>query len=112
MIIGIDIDNTLTDVQKEINIATYKYAKILGKDVSDIDNLDEGIDNNSSYYINKFHFNYDELKYFLSGIWENIVSNAEPRENVSCVIKNYEEKEIKYILSQLELKNFTKIHIC
>lgn len=68
MIIGIDIDNTLTDIQKEINIAAYKYAKKLGKDVSDVDKLDEDINNNSSYYINKFHFNYDELKYFLGGI--------------------------------------------
>ena len=31
VIIGIDTDNTLTEVQKELNIAAYNYAKSLGK---------------------------------------------------------------------------------
>lgn len=106
MIIGIDIDNTLTDVQKEINTSAYKYAKKLGKDVSDIDNLNEDINNNSLYYINKFDFNYDELKYFLSGIWEDIVSNAEPREHVSYIIKKLKEEGNKIYIITARVKEF------
>lgn len=33
MRIEIDIDNTLTDVQAELNLAAYNYAKSLGKNI-------------------------------------------------------------------------------
>lgn len=64
MTIGIDIDNTLTDIKDDLNLAAYNYAKELGKNIDKINNLDEDQNNNSLYYINKFSFNYDELKYF------------------------------------------------
>lgn len=68
MTIGIDIDNTLTDIKDDLNLAAYNYAKELGKNIDKINNLDEDQNNNSLYYINKFSFNYDELKYFLKNI--------------------------------------------
>ena len=64
MTIVIDIDNTLTDIKDDLNLAAYNYAKELGKNIDKINNLDEDQNNNSLYYINKFSFNYDELKYF------------------------------------------------
>lgn len=106
MKIGIDIDNTLTDTQNDINIAAYKYAKYLGKDVSKINKLDEDINNNSTYYVNKFHFHYKELKYFLSGIWEDIVSSAEPREHVSNIIKKLKEEGNKIYIITARVKEF------
>lgn len=38
MIIGIDIDDTLTNIGTDINIAAYNYAKKLGKDINDSEN--------------------------------------------------------------------------
>lgn len=38
MIIGIDIDDTLTNIGRDINIAAYNYAKKLGKDINDSGN--------------------------------------------------------------------------
>ena len=68
MKIGIDIDNTLTEVQKELNIAAFNYAKKLGKDIDKSEDLLEDINNNGNFYKEKFKFSYDELKYFLKCI--------------------------------------------
>lgn len=108
MIIGIDIDNTLTDVKKDINDAAFNYARQLGKDVSAINNLDEDINNNSLYYIKKFHYNYDELKQFLSTLWEDIVSRAKPRENVVDVIDELKKEGNKIYIVTSRVKEFHK----
>ena len=65
MNIGIDIDNTITEVQKELNNAAYEYAISLGKNIKNADNSIEDIKNNGDTYKEKFQFSYDELKYFL-----------------------------------------------
>lgn len=79
MNIGIDIDNTLTDVQNELNIAAYNYAKKLGKNIKYDNNLIEDIKNNGDTYKEFFKFSYDELRYFLKNIQEEIINNAIPR---------------------------------
>ena len=38
MNIGIDLDNTITKVQEELNNAAYKYAIKLGKNIQNADN--------------------------------------------------------------------------
>ena len=73
--IGVDIDNTLTDVQAELNLAAYNYAKSLGKNINE-KSLSEDINNNASFYKEKFKFSYKELKYFLKDIQEDIISSA------------------------------------
>ncbi len=82
MRIGIDIDNTLTDVQKELNNAAYKYATRLNKKINlkDLNLIDKKNDGN--IYQKAFGFTYEELKYFLKDIQENITNNAIPREGV------------------------------
>lgn len=80
MIIGIDIDNTLTDVQEKINKAAFCYAKDIGKDISDCCDLTEEINNNVEFYKDKFKFSEDELKFFLKNIQEEITNEALPRE--------------------------------
>lgn len=87
MRIGIDIDNTLTNIQKELNEAAYNYAIKLGKEI-DSSVISEDINNNGSFYKQKFKFSYDELKYFLKEIMEKIINIAEPRAGVVEVIKN------------------------
>ena len=82
MRIGIDIDNTLTDIQKDLNNAAYKYANSLNKKIN-FKNL-ELIDkkNDGNIYQKAFGFTHEELKYFLKNIQENITNNAIPREGV------------------------------
>lgn len=85
MRIGIDIDNTLTDVQAELNLAAYNYAKKLGKNINKKILL-EDINNDSNFYKEEFKFSYNELKYFLKDIQEDIISRAKPREMAVDVI--------------------------
>ena len=86
MKIGIDIDNTLTEVQEELNKAAFEYAISLGKKIDNYDNPMEDIKTNGDTYRKKFQFTYEELKYFLKNIQENITNNAIPRENAKEVI--------------------------
>lgn len=100
MKIGIDIDNTLTEVQDELNFAAYKYAKKLGKNLDDSINLLEDINNNGNYYVKKYKFTYEELKFFLKNIMEDITNKAKPREGAVEVIKNLRNEGHKiYIIT-------------
>lgn len=87
MIIGIDIDNTLTEVQEELNKAAYDYAIKLGKNIENPENSLEDIKNNGDLYRKTFQFTYEELKYFLKDIQEEITNNAKPREGAVETIK-------------------------
>lgn len=49
MNIGIDIDNTITEVQEELNNVAYKYAIKLGKNIENAENSFEYIRNNIEY---------------------------------------------------------------
>ena len=54
MRIGIDIDNTLTEIQDELNKAAFDYAISLGKKIENYDNPMEDIKNNGDTYRKKF----------------------------------------------------------
>ena len=89
MRIGIDIDDTMTDIKEELTKAAIKYAKSLNKDIQSIDNNDiVDIFNNGNIYQKLFNFNHEELKYFLGPIQEEITNNAVPRENCAKVIND------------------------
>lgn len=85
MRIGIDIDDTLTDVKNELIKAGENYARSLGKDIK-VDKNFEDKNNNGNKWQEMFQFNYEELKYFLKDIQESITNKANPRENVVEVI--------------------------
>ena len=87
MRIGIDIDDTLTNVKDKLIEAGGKYAKSLGKDIK-VDKSFEDKNNNGNKWQEMFQFSYEELKYFLKDIQESITNKAKPRENVVEVIKN------------------------
>ena len=70
MRIGIDIDDTLTDINEELENAALEYATKLGrKQEKDTSNLVDKNDGN--IYQAKYGFTYDELKYFLKDIQES-----------------------------------------
>ena len=61
MKIGIDIDNTITEVQEELNNAAYEYAIKLGKNINNAENSFEDIKNNGDTYKKKFQFSFHYL---------------------------------------------------
>ena len=86
MRIGIDIDNTLTDVKDRLNKAAYNYAISLDKDIKMPSDFFEDINNDGKTYQDAFQFSDDELKYFLKDIQESITNAAIPRDNAKEVI--------------------------
>ena len=100
MRIGIDIDNTLTEVQEKLNKAAYTYAVSLGKNLDSYDKFMQDEKNDGTEYAKRFQFNYEELKYFLKDIQENITNNAIPRKNAKEVIdKLKNERHTIYIIT-------------
>lgn len=86
MRIGIDIDDTLTDIKEQLEAAALQYAKQLGKVIKEV-NCKEDKDNNGSSWKERYNFTYEELKYFLKEIQEEITKKAKPREGVVETIK-------------------------
>ena len=62
MRIGIDIDDTMTEIKEKLTKAAIKYAKSLNKDIQTIDNNDiVDIYNNGNIYQKLFNFSHEEL---------------------------------------------------
>lgn len=98
MNIGIDIDNTITEVQDELNKAAYEYAIKLGKNIKDTQDSLEDIKNNGDTYKKKFQFSYEELKYFLKDIQEEITNKANPRDKAVETINKLRKEGHKIII--------------
>lgn len=86
MRIGIDIDDTMTDIKDQLRGAAVEYAKSLNKNIRYKNDGIVDMYNNGNIYQQLFDFNYEELKYFLGTIQEKITDNAIPRENCVAVI--------------------------
>lgn len=100
MRIGIDIDDTLTDVKDKLTNAAKEYAISLNKTVSSDTYKINDIYNNGNIYQRLFDFNYEELKHFLGEIQESITDNAIPRENaVESINKLKEDGHEIYIIT-------------
>ena len=69
MIIGIDIDDTLTDIRDEVGAEALKYAKSLNKEI-DEKKVVWDKNNNGSSFKERYNLNYDELLYFFGNIQE------------------------------------------
>lgn len=85
--IGIDIDDTLTDIREQLTNAVFEYAKELNKKVENENIEINDVNNDGNIYQKKFNFSYEELKYFLGPIQESITNNAIPRKDCVEVIK-------------------------
>lgn len=98
MKIGIDIDDTLTDIEQELEQEAKKYAEQLGKEKQNISVITNKNDGN--IWQIKYGFTYEELKYFLKEIQERVTKKARPRENAKETIEKLKEKGNKiYIIT-------------
>ena len=105
MIIGIDIDDTLTDIRDRIKEEATKYAKKLGKNIKEEAEYIED-KNNGNIYQEKYGFTYEELKYFLKEIQENITKNAKPRKGARQAINKLRKKGNKIYIITARDKEF------
>lgn len=100
MNIGIDIDDTLTDIRDKLNLVAEKYANELGKENKNEEDKYVEDNNNGNVYQIKYGFTYEELKYFLSVIHEGITKKEEPRKNcVEIIRKLHNEGHKIYIIT-------------
>ena len=100
MNIGIDIDDTLTDIRDKLNLAAEKYANELGKENKNEEDKYVEDSNNGNIYQIKYGFTYEELKYFLSVIHEGITKKEEPRKNCVEIIRRLHNEGHKiYIIT-------------
>lgn len=86
MRIGIDIDNTLTDIKEKLEKAAYDYAISLGKKIN-LTKHEEDPYNDGNIYRKKYKFNDEELMFFFKNIQESIANNAKPRHFVVKALK-------------------------
>lgn len=100
MNIGIDIDDTLTDIRDKLNLVAEKYANELGKENKNEEDKYVEDNNNGNVYQIKYGFTYEELKYFLSVIHEGITKKEEPRKNCVEIIRRLHNEGHKiYIIT-------------
>lgn len=99
MIIGVDIDDTLTDIRKELQKASFDYAKGLNKQINE-NSMSFDKNNDGSSFKEKYNFTHEELQYFFKNIQEKIIKSAEPREYVvECIKKLREDGNQIYIIT-------------
>lgn len=87
MKIGIDIDDTLTDIKDKLTNAATEYANSINKNACNKPLKISDVYNNGNIYQKIFNFSYEELKYFLGTIQEEITNSATPRDYCVDVIK-------------------------
>lgn len=93
MNIGIDIDNTLTDIEKELFDAANSYTKKLRPSFKYVEQQKyDGFTNMADFYSSIFGWNDDEIEHFFRNQRLEVVDNAKPRENAKEVIQKLKEE--------------------
>lgn len=106
MRIGIDIDDTLTNINEELVMAAFNYAKCLGKNINEIQRKLENATTFNNLYQDIFEFTYEEKKYFLKYIQEKITEKAKPRKYVVKVLKKLKKRGHEIIIITARDKEF------
>ena len=102
MKIGIDIDDTLSNIKEQINIQAFNYALKLNKSVSFYNGK---IFNYENLYRNIYKLDDNEIKYFISNIHEEITNMAVPREGAIEVIQKLKNESHQiYIITSRSFK--------
>lgn len=85
MIIGIDIDDTLTDIRDELKEALIQYAKKIGKYNEDEEKYIPD-NNDGNVFKERYNFTNEEIRTFYNDIHDEIGKKANPREGAKQVI--------------------------
>jgi len=116
--IGIDIDNTITNIQEKVDKAAYDYARKLGKHIEEGKSALEEMSNNGDVYREKLGFTYEELKYFLIepnlNMFHSNVASVKSKlkgGDILYVHDNVSLAELKVIISEINYKGFRLANI-
>lgn len=93
MNIGIDIDNTLTDIEKDLFDAANKYTKSINPNFEYMKPVKyDGFTNMAAFYIDIFGWNDKQVESFFRNERIKVVDSAVPREGVVNVLKELKHK--------------------
>lgn len=93
MNIGIDIDNTLTDIEKKIFDAANKYTKQINPDFKEIkEKKFDGQTNAYEFYTSLFGWDLESAKYFFSNQRIDIVDNVKPRARAKEILQKLKDE--------------------
>lgn len=93
MNIGIDIDNTLTDIEKDLFDIANKYTKKINPNFEYKNPIKfDGFTNMSTFYINIFGWNTEQVESFFRNERIEVVDKALPRPGVVDVLKKLKDK--------------------
>lgn len=88
MNIGIDIDNTITNIEKDLFDCANKYTKTLNPNFENkIPVKFDGFTNMAAFYVDLFGWNDEQLKSFFRNERIEVIDNALPRPGVVYVLK-------------------------
>ena len=92
MNIGIDIDNTLTDIEKELFDIANKYTKKINPNFEDKSPVKfDGFTNMANFYVDLFGWNDEQLEIFFRNKRIEIVDKALPRPGVVDVLEKLKD---------------------
>lgn len=92
MNIGIDIDNTLTDIEKDLFDIANKYTKKINPNFEYKNPIKfDGFTNMSTFYINIFGWNTEQVENFFRDERIEVVDKALPRPGVVDVLKKLKD---------------------
>lgn len=110
MNIGIDIDNTLTDIEKELFDAANKYTKKLRPNFKYVEQQKyDGFTNMADFYSSIFGWKDDEIVHFFRNQRLEVVDNAKPRENAKKIIEKLKNEGNKIYIITARTKKFDDI---
>ena len=92
MNIGIDIDNTLTDIEKDLFDIANKYTKKINPNFKDKSPVKfDGFTNMAAFYTDLFGWNNEQLESFFRNERIEVVDKALPRPGVVDVLKKMKD---------------------
>lgn len=110
MNIGIDIDNTLTDIEEALYIEANKYSKGLNRDFAEKEIIKyEGFTNLSKFYSEIFGWNEENINYFFRNQRLEVVDNAKPRKYSKKVVKKLKDDGNNIYIVTARTKKFDDI---
>lgn len=110
MNIGIDIDNTLTDIEEELFDVANKYTKEIRPDFKYVKQQKyDGFTNMAGFYSSIFGWNEEEIEYFFRTKRIEVVDNAKPRKSAREIIQKLKNDGNNIYIITARTKKFDDI---
>ena len=106
MNIGIDIDNTITNIEKDLFDSANKYTKTLNPNFENKNPVKfDGFVNMANFYMDIFGWNIEQIESFFRNERIEVIDNAFPRPGVVNVLKRLKNMGHNIFIELQELIN-------